>query len=127
MGDVVFRWRRRERPSGMEVLRGFSTRMWIPAEESWIARGTWVWFGVQIMAAVGLRGEERRASMLEKWVVLREAAREGPWGAGSTRAMRVVFGEVMTAWACRGPMMPPPMMAIVMGWVVGDGMVVDVM
>ncbi len=41
-----------------------------------------------------------------------EAASWGPWGAGSMRAMRVVFGFEMMDWACRGPMRPPPRMAI---------------
>lgn len=44
--------------------------------------------------------------------MFREAASWDPWGAGSTRAMRVVFGFEMMDWACRGPMRPPPRMAI---------------
>ncbi len=44
--------------------------------------------------------------------MFKEAASWGPWGAGSTRAMIVVFGFEMMDWACRGPMRPPPRMAI---------------
>ena len=44
--------------------------------------------------------------------MFREAASWGPWGAGSTRAMRVVFGFEIMDCACRGPMRPPPRMAI---------------
>ena len=42
----------------------------------------------------------------------REEARAAPWGAGSTRAMREVFGLERTDLACRGPMRPPPMIAM---------------
>lgn len=56
--------------------------------------------------------------MLVWWVVLRDFAREGPWGEGSTRAWRVVRGFERTECACRGPMSPPPIMAILKGGVV---------
>ena len=40
---------------------------------------------------------------------------EGPWGAGSTRAVRMVFGLESMDDACRGPMSPPPMTATLRG------------
>lgn len=63
---------------------------------------------VQIMAASGRTFELRREAMDESCVVWREAAREAPWGAGSTMAVRVVLRFDSTDSAWRGPMRPPP-------------------
>lgn len=43
----------------------------------------------------------------------------GPWGAGSTSAVRVVCGLERMNFACRGPIRPPPMIAILSGVVIG--------
>lgn len=90
----------------------------MPAAMSSSPKDTWVWFGVHIMAASGRGVLTRREEMLVWWVVLRDFAREGPWGEGSTRAWRVVRGFERTECACRGPMSPPPIMAILKGGVV---------
>lgn len=71
-----------------------------------------MWFGVQIIAASGRDGEERRAEM-EAWCgVRREAASSGLWGAGSVREWRVVLGFVRMERVWRGPMRPAPTIAM---------------
>lgn len=75
--------------------------------------GTWVWFGVQIIAASGLGVVEEREVRwevrLEKCSVEREEAVWGPWGAGSMSARRWREGLELMERACRGPIRPPPM------------------
>ncbi len=62
----------------------------MPAARRERARGTWVLFGVQIIAACGFGASEaRRAEMEGKWRVWREEAVEGP----SVRWSVIVFGK----------------------------------
>lgn len=84
-----------------ESETGFSRRIWIFFSRSWRARGTWVWFGVQIMAASGggVELDERRASR-EGWQgTLKEDAMGTAEGDGSMKAMRFVSGCAWTDWA----------------------------
>lgn len=50
----------------------------MPAVQSSFAMETCVWFGVQIMAAVGFCGEDNSSGMVLKCFVFNEAAMAGP-------------------------------------------------